>query len=428
MKKIFIMAGEASGDFLGAEFMRCVRNVLGRENVRFSGIGGAKMMSEGLENSIFEMSELSIMGISEIFLKFFKLKALIRRTIDAIREFDPDLVVGVDSQEFNFQVFKGIRGCRAKKLQYVAPSVWAWRPWRARKLAKNVDYLFTLFDFEVDYFTKYGLKTFCVGHPIVQNIDLHESSADSFRKNFDISQGDIVVALLPGSRHSEIRHHAETLASYANELALRHPNVKIFLPVTKDSKEYLQNYLKFFRNSPLLLQDAREKYALFKAAKFALAASGTAILELGMSGTPAAVFYKVGGFSAFIAKILLKVKHVNLVNIISRQEVYREFLQKSFNVRDLLEFSEKFFDDNSDYLKNMSRQLQNFQHLMIKSYGNIDDFEDMQEKSDCEIGKISDSNDMQKIENTTHSCTNPSQYQPKNSALFKAIQAILKDL
>ncbi len=318
--KIFIIAGEVSGDALAA---RVMKRMDGR--AEFVGIGGAAMISCGLK-SIFPMADLSVMGITEVLAHVRTLTRRINQTVDSIITTRPDLVLTVDSPGFAKSVIKKLRSSRAgremiadglKFHHIVAPQVWAWRPGRAKKYARIFDKLYAFFDFEVPYFTKYGLDTIAVGHPIAENI------MDLPRAN---KTNEKIITLVPGSRMSEVkklmpvfRHFVETINSCG------YRGYKFAIPTVETTKEYVQREIKDWAVIPELVA-ADMRYELYQKTYVAVVASGTVSAELAMLHVPAIVTYKMNRLTTLIGHLLINVKWVSLVNILLNRAVYPEFL------------------------------------------------------------------------------------------------------
>lgn len=355
MIKIFIIAGEDSGDFIGSKLIDNLRNEF-NNNIEIFGIGGNKMIASGL-NPIFHSSELSIMGIFEVIKNIFRLKNLINLTLNKINSINPDIVIGIDSQDFNKTIFSKIKNYDVKKIQIVAPSVWAWRPKRAKQLASIIDYLFTLFEFENKYFTKYGLKTYCCGHPIFENKSLNEAKIVNLYEKYKIDKNKKIVTLLPGSRISEISKTLPIILDVAKNLHVSH-SLEIFMPITKNT----ENFIKGNYNIPdyiNLISDENIKYSLFKASTLAIAASGTVTLELAITQTPTIVIYKTNYLTSLIAKKLVKLKYVSLINILMDEEIFPELLLKKCTQENILKNANNILSNNN-YRKNIITKTEEF--------------------------------------------------------------------
>ena len=318
--KIFIIAGEVSGDVLGARVMRRIKNA------EFVGIGGENMTACGLK-SIFPMSDLSVMGIIEVALHARTLSRRIREAVNAIIKEKPDMVLTVDSPGFARSVIKKLRRSRvgadmiAHGLRFhhiVAPQVWAWRPGRAKKYARTFDKLYAFFDFEVPYFTKYGLDTIAVGHPIAENImETLESNTKS---------NDKIITIVPGSRMSEVRRLMPLFRDVVVAInSCDYRGYKFAIPVVETTREYVKNAIADWPVEPELV-DSTARYELYKKTYVALVASGTVSAELAMLHIPAIVTYKMNRITTLIGRLLIRVRWVSLVNILLNRMVYPEFL------------------------------------------------------------------------------------------------------
>lgn len=320
-KKIFIIAGEVSGDVLAARVMARMKNT------EFVGIGGENMTACGLK-SLFPMSDLSVMGIVEVALHARTLSRRIRETVNAIINEKPDLVLTVDSPGFARSVIKKLRRSRAgadmvaRGLRFyhiVAPQVWAWRPGRAKKYARTFDKLYAFFDFEVPYFTKYDLDTVAVGHPIAENImeSLSEKQPKTTNK---------IITLVPGSRMSEVRRLMPLFRDVVVAInSCDYRGYKFAIPVVETTREYVKNAVQDWPIKPELV-DSTARYELYKQTYIALVASGTVSAELAMMHIPAIVVYKMNRITTLIGRLLIRVRWVSLVNILLNRRVFPEFL------------------------------------------------------------------------------------------------------
>lgn len=324
---IFIIAGEASGDFLGAGLMRALQEK--RADISFSGIGGSRMMAAGL-HSLFPMEELSVMGLAEVLPRLFGILARINQTAEAIIAAKPDAIVTIDSPDFCFRVLKKVKalGSPAPRIHYVAPSVWAWRPGRAKKVARFLSHLLTLLPFEPPYFEKHGLAATFVGHPIVERAD-RRGDAARFRTKFNIAEGRQILCLLPGSRVSELTRLLDDFAAATEKILEKNPDLLTVIPTLPHLKPRLERFFAIRRLKPLLLDNEEDKFDCFAASHAALAASGTVSLELALTETPHVISYKFGALSAMIARRLIKTPYANLVNIILQKPLVPELIQEN---------------------------------------------------------------------------------------------------
>ncbi len=323
---IMIVAGETSGDLLGADLIEAVRVLY--PGATFSGVGGPAMVRAGF-SSLFDMSEIAIMGLGPILANLRRLFGLVGLTAAHACDTCPDIVVLIDSPEFNHRV-----AARIKKrypdmcvICYVAPSVWAWRRGRASKMAQHFDAVMSLFPFESHIFKALsGPPCHFVGHPIVDRFQSYEPGAD-FRAKFNIPGEERLLCVLPGSRMSEIKKLApvfqETIARVASEIE----NLYVVVPVVPHTREAVRARVAGWPIQPILVEDEREKMAAFSAANAALAASGTATLELGMAGLPSVVAYKMGWMMGPLLMRLLRVPSAVIVNLVLDAPVMQEFLE-----------------------------------------------------------------------------------------------------
>jgi len=324
--RIFVIAGEASGDNLGADLMRALKDR--HPNITFYGIGGPRMKDEGLE-SLFPMEELSIMGIAEILPKLFHLLSRIRQTISEILALQPDAVVTIDSPDFCFRVVKGLK----KKsrsipcIHYVAPSVWAWRPGRAKTVSQFLDHLLTLLPFEPPYFEDHGLKCTFVGHPIVEKI-WNRGDGPRFRKKYGIKESQPILCMLPGSRMSELKRLLPHFCEAADFMLRARPDLAVVLPTLPHLKPYISAFFTGKGINPIVVDNPDDKFDCFSASAVAMAASGTVSLELAITDTPHVIAYRVSPLTAFIAHYMLKTPYVNLINILLNRPVVPELLQE----------------------------------------------------------------------------------------------------
>ena len=362
--KIFIIAGEDSGDKLGSAIIDGLREVTDVPP-KFVGIGGNGMISRGLE-SIFPMSELSVMGFVEIASKYKSLKKRLNQTISSILDEKPDILLTIDAPEFCFRVAKQVKllNKNIAVAHYVAPTVWAWRPNRAKKISSFVDQILALFPFEPRYFHDVGVRCDFVGHPIVSETLADEESVTEFKKAYSLTDEPVILCL-PGSRKSEIDRlmpvFGETLEKFSNAL----PNARFILPSTPDVYEYSKKFLDCMPKDIIFLTPEKfgvEKYLEFKKASFklsqlALAASGTVSLELAANNTPMVIGYDMNFLSRKIIGLMLKIDTVNLVNLVTGNRNIPECIGSNFN-------SEKLFLEMVRVYSNNLNQIKDFKTTM----------------------------------------------------------------
>lgn len=321
-KKIFIIAGEASGDIIGCKVMASMQKL--KKNLDFHGIGGTQMEYKGLE-SIFPMRKLSIMGFLEIVPKILELRKLINRTIKAILEYKPDLIITIDSPGFNFRIVKKLRsmGVKTKFVHIVAPSVWAYNPGRAAKVAKLYDKLLTLLPFEPPLFEKHGLDSEYIGHPVFeQNF---RRNVGYFRSKHKIPNDAEIICVTAGSRSTEINRHIVVFTKALKILQTKYKIFVIFSVVSNNDMKLIDaNVQNAF---PYKCVSGDERLDAYAAADIALAKSGTNTLEILACDTPLVVAYRVNMMTYLFMKLKILIKYISLVNIVADKPIVPEFIQ-----------------------------------------------------------------------------------------------------
>ncbi|TQS72911.1 lipid-A-disaccharide synthase [Rhodobacteraceae bacterium] len=331
---VFVIAGEASGDKLGAALMAGLKTL--SPDVAFSGVGGQSMQGEGIE-SRFAMEELSVMGLAEIVPKYRHLKRLIRDTADAIIAQAPDVVISIDSPDFCLRVARLVKAARPsqKWVHYVAPSVWAWRPGRARKMAKVVDHVLALLPFEPPYMQAAGMSCDFVGHPVVAEPRADADEAAQFRAAHGIGPEQTMVLCLPGSRKSEVNRLGPRFDEALMQLRDREPGVRVVVPTVRGVAKMVRTMTARWPVPPIVVEAPQDKRAAFAAADLALAASGTVSLELAANRTPMVIGYDASRITWHIIWNMMKIDTVTLVNLVSDTRDVPEFLGPSCQARNL---------------------------------------------------------------------------------------------
>jgi lipid-A-disaccharide synthase len=322
-RKIFLIATEESGDRLGSNLMKVLRQRLGGA-VRFEGIGGQAMAREGLA-SLFPIEELSIMGFSAVVKELPKLLRLIRQTAAAVTQAAPDILVIIDSPDFTHRVARRVRA-RDPSLpivDYVSPSVWAWRPGRAHAMRSYVDHVLALLPFEPEAYRRLdGPPCSYVGHPLVEQIDMLRPAADEQHRR---DEQPPVLLLLPGSRRGEINRH---MAVFGETLGALNVPFEAILPTLPHLQDVVRDRVKSWRVQPRIIVGETEKKAAFRIAHAAFVKSGTVTLELALAGVPMVAAYKVGTAEAWILRRAIRASSVILANLVIGENVVPEFLQE----------------------------------------------------------------------------------------------------
>ncbi len=323
---IYVIAGEASGDLLGAHLMRSLR-ANSQQRIVFHGIGGEKMEEEGL-NSLFPYHDLSMMGFVEILPYIYRTLIHIDSTIVDITLKHPDLIITIDSPGFCFRVVEKLRkdGFKAKFIHYVAPTVWAYKANRAKKCARLFDHMLVLLPFEPPYFEKEGLGCTFVGHPVV--CETKVGNAEEFRNKHELSATTTLFCLLPGSRKGELKRHMPILARAVAMLSTCYPKLALVIAVPEHIREFLAPYLNKCPFQVIITEDEQDKKNAIAASQFAFVKSGTVAFEVAMAGVPMLITYRINRLSAWWLRRMLTIKFANLINILLRKEVIPELLQE----------------------------------------------------------------------------------------------------
>lgn len=333
--KVFIIAGEASGDQLGAAVIRSLRQKISGLNLR--GIGGPAMKEAGLKNSFFPMDELSLMGIVEIVPHVPKLLQRIRQTVDAIKVFNPDIVLTIDAPDFTLRVQKELKktNCPAKRVHMVAPTVWAWRAGRAKKIARYLDAIFCLYPFEPEYFEREGLKAFFIGHPMMSSgiLDGHGSA---FRFRNMIAQNQKTVGLFFGSRRREIETLSPIIMQAARALQSGNKDLNFIVPTNPVWHDKIETLLKESGLSAIVTSEPSEKWDAFNACDCAIAVSGTVALEIAVANIPHVILYKMNRLTWEIVDRVIKTPYAHLANILLGREAVPEFIQDEATAEKIL--------------------------------------------------------------------------------------------
>jgi lipid-A-disaccharide synthase len=325
-RKIFLIATEESGDRLGAHLMKVLRQRLG-DAVRFEGVGGQSMAREGL-TSLFPIEELSIIGLAAVVKQLPKVLRLIRETVGAVMRAQPDILVIIDSPDFTHRVARRVRARdpAIPIIDYVSPSVWAWRPGRARAMRAYVDHVLALLPFEPEEYRRlHGPPCSYVGHPLIEQISTLRPGVEEQRRRNEVPP---VLLVLPGSRRSEIRHHMSIFGEALDRLQAGGVAFELVLPTMTHLLEAVHAGLNGWKVKPLVVVGEQEKRAAFRIANAALAKSGTVTLELALAGVPMITAYRSGAVEAWIVMRAIKVKSVILANLVVGENVVPEFLQQ----------------------------------------------------------------------------------------------------
>ena len=314
---VFLIAGEPSGDVLGARLMAALKRRHDGQ-IRFSGIGGPLMATEGLK-SLYPLEDFAVMGLLEVLPHVMQIRKKIQALVARISADSPDVLVTIDAPGFSLRVSRQLKGQGPKLVHYVAPSVWAWKPWRARDIAGFLDCLLTLLPFEPPLFELHGLKSVFVGHPAV------EARSGIAAPTTDTT--DPLLCLLPGSRRGEVRRLLPVFRLAVARLSSDFPGLTCVLPSVPGVVDLVRAETQDWPVPLRVVEGAEEKREAIATSTVALAASGTVAVELAVAGLPAVIAYRINPLTAAIAKRLIKLRFVSLPNILLDREVQPERLQ-----------------------------------------------------------------------------------------------------
>jgi lipid-A-disaccharide synthase len=331
MTLVYLIAGEPSGDALGARLMAalCAK----RPALRFAGIGGPLMQAQGLA-SLFPMRDLALMGLLEVLPRLRLLQRRLAETKEDIAARRPALVVTIDSPGFTLRILKAIAPMGIPRAHYVAPQVWAWREKRVRRYPGLWDSLLCLLPFEPAFFARHGLPARFVGHPVLES-GAGQGDAARFRARHGIGPDAVPLILMPGSRRTETAKLLPILGKTLTLLHSRVPGLLPVVPVATAMEQAVAAGTADWTPRPIIVTDNAEKYDAFAAAAAALTKSGTSTLELALAGVPMVVAYRVNPATAAIAKRLVKVRYASILNLIAERAVIPELIQKDCTPRKL---------------------------------------------------------------------------------------------
>jgi len=367
MPKIAILAGEVSGDLIGGQLMKHLNSRI--KNLEFIGVGGPTMKKNGL-NSYFDYSELSVHGYIDALKKIFRLLSLRNNIINYFLHQKPDIFIGIDAPDFNFSIEKELKSNHIPTFHYVAPSVWAWRKGRLDTIKDNIDHLFSVFPHEPKIFRNAKVPVTFVGHPLANKIPLNPSMKMA-RDLLNLDAHKKIIALLPGSRSSEVRYHLDLMINTAiliniNFISLKQKAPDFIIPLnSKDNYIYvtqcLNSYSKKIDNIRLVYGHSHD---VICSSNLIIAVSGTATLEAALFKKPMIIVYKTSTLSWLIFKSMLLIPYIGLPNILLKKFVVPEFLQKKASPENISKKAISILADKKlqNGLKSMFRVL----HIKLK--------------------------------------------------------------
>ncbi|MCI0591507.1 MAG: lipid-A-disaccharide synthase [Gammaproteobacteria bacterium] len=338
---VFLIAGEPTGDQLGARLMAGLKEE-GGGRVRFAGVGGEQMAEQGLR-SLFPMAELAVTGLVEVVFHLPQIFRRISDTVQAVLQCRPDVVVTIDAPDFSLQVARRLKGAGIPLVHCVAPTVWAWKPQRAKKMAGFLDRVLALLPFEPPYFEVHGLACDFVGHPAVEGVAGGDGPA--FRKRYAIPMTAPLLCALPGSRRGETRRLLPVFRDALALLAKRIPNIYVAIPTVSDVAALVEEAASHLPMPVILVRSREEKYDAYAAADVALAKSGTSIIELAAAGVPTVVTHRVNPLTAFMVRRMIRLEYVSFVNVLLGRPMQPELLQENCRPEKLAATVERMLTD-----------------------------------------------------------------------------------
>ena len=329
MTLVYVVAGEASGDVLGARLVAALR--ARRPDLDFAGIGGPRMAEQGVE-SLFDYRELALMGLLEVLPKIFRLKRLLADAAADVATRRPDVIVTIDSPGFTLRLAEMVRPIGQPIVHYVAPQVWAWRPGRVFKLKRKVDRILCLLPFEPIFFEAAGIPVTFVGHPVLES-GADAGDAARFRATHALAEGERPIIVMPGSRRMEVTRLLPVFGAALRIAEARLPGLRPVLPVAPIVADAVRAAAANWPAAPILLDGNDAKHDAFAAVAQSggagLIKSGTSSLEMAVAGIPHVVGYRVNALTAAIVRRLVKVPHASLVNLLAEREVVPERIQEN---------------------------------------------------------------------------------------------------
>ena len=322
MKRVMIIAGEASGDLHAAKLVREVKEK--NKDVSFYGIGGTNMVEAGVE-TLVDSAELAVVGLFEVLAHWDTISGALKKMQQLLRTDPPDLLVLTDYPDFNLRLAKTAKECGIKVLFYISPQVWAWRQKRVFKIRKLVNMMAVVFPFEETFYKKYDVPVRFVGHPLVDEIHI---SADqkTLRKEFLLDNDKAVIGLFPGSRHSEIKRLLPIIVESAQQIIKYKPDAQFVIPVASTLNE--EDILPYFDGTELDMRIISQRsHDVMTVCDAIITVSGTVTLELAMLKKPMVVINKISKFSYFFVSKMLKINHLALCNIVAGKRVVPELIQ-----------------------------------------------------------------------------------------------------
>lgn len=323
--KIMILAGEASGDLHGGKLVRALRKV--DPGLEIIGVGGDKMAAEGMK-LFYHINQLSYVGFTEVIRHYFFFRRVFFHLLDELLKHKPDVVVFIDYPGFNLRFAREAKKRGFRTLYYIAPQVWAWGQGRAKKMAKFIDQMAVIFPFEETFFSRFGIPTHFVGHPLLEGL-LINLNKNEFNKKYGLSSDEPILAILPGSRSQEVINLLPSISLTVKELRHLYPQIQVVVSKAPTiPSALLKKLIQQIEDVKVVDTDT---YELLQHATAGIVASGTATLETAIFKLPFIIVYRVSKLSFLLGKLLIKIPYIGLVNVVAGKKIIKEFLQNNVN-------------------------------------------------------------------------------------------------
>tara|TARA_B100001123_G_scaffold204506_1_gene231901 strand:- start:1224 stop:2360 length:1137 start_codon:yes stop_codon:yes gene_type:complete len=330
MKKIFILTGEPSGDKLASKVISKLKQK--HSNIDYLSVGGVHLNKLGIK-SIYDLKEITYIGFTSVILNLFKIRNKIKETVNKIIEFNPDILLSVDSPDFTLRVAEKVKKINPniKTIHYVAPQVWVWREGRIKKFKKFLDHVLLLFNFEKKYFDKENINNTFVGHPLLENNKNNKTDLSNL-----INTDKKLISLFAGSRSSETSILLPILLDFVKLMNDKFDEYYFVFHATDQNKNLIKEELikSNFKNIEVI-SDENIKSKILSNSKFAVAKSGTVSLEICNFKVPSIIIYKMNFLNFMIVKLLVKTKYANIINIINQKEIIPELIQNECNAKEI---------------------------------------------------------------------------------------------
>jgi len=353
MKKIFILTGEPSGDKLASTIISKLKQKY--PEIEYLSVGGSHLNSLGVK-SIYDLKDITYIGFTSVIFNFFKIKNKIKETVNKIIEFNPDILLSVDSPDFTLRVAEKTKKINPniKTIHYVAPQVWIWREGRVKKFKKFLDHVLLLFNFEKKYFDKENIKNTFVGHPLLENkVNVKTDLSNLFNKDKKL------ISLFAGSRSSEVEILLPIFLDFIKLMNYKFDQYNFIFHATDQNKNRINAQLKKENLKNVeVISDENIKSQILSESIFAVAKSGTVSLEICNSKVPSIIIYKMNFLNFLIVKLLVKTKYANIINIINQKEIIPELIQKECNAKEIFR-SVVYFLKNPDLISKQLNEISN---------------------------------------------------------------------